>query len=54
MGLRITKSRIDLINEKIEEQQYFIIHDLIDDTGKPEGTKVVLKIKYRQLDEVFN
>jgi len=54
MGLSITKSRIDLINEKIEEQQYFVIHDLIDDTGKPEGTKVIIKIKCRQLSEVYN
>ncbi len=54
MGLNITKNRIDLINEKTEQQQNFIIHDLIDETGKPEGTKVVLKIKCRQLSEVYN
>jgi hypothetical protein len=54
MGLNITKKRIDLINEKTVPQQNFIIHDLIDETGKPKGTKVILKIKYRQLSEVHN
>ncbi len=44
MGLNITKNRIDLINEKTE-QQNFIIHDLVDETGKPAGTKVILKIR---------
>lgn len=54
MGLNITKSRIDIINEKTEEQQYFEIHDLTDDTGKPGGTRVVVKIKCRQLSGVYN
>ncbi len=54
MGLNITKNRINLINEKIDEQEYFIIHDLVDDIGKPGGTKVIIKIKYRQLSEVYN
>ncbi len=52
MGLNITKNRIDLINEKTEQQQNFIIHDLIDEAGKPAGTKVVLKIRIEASEQM--
>lgn len=52
MRLNITKRRVQLINEKTEEQQYFVIRDLIK--GKPEGTRVQFKINCKQLNKVHN
>ncbi|HZF65384.1 MAG TPA: histidine kinase [Chitinophagaceae bacterium] len=53
MGLQITAERLALHNGGREEDTFFTIEDLIDNEGKAEGTKVTLKIAYRDLAETY-
>ena len=52
MGLQITAERLALLNSNGDEKTFFHIEDLTDENGNPAGTKVVLKIHYRELNEV--
>ena len=49
MGLQITAGRLALLNRDSGEQTFFCIEDLKDDMGKPAGTKVILKMTYKDL-----
>ena len=50
MGMQITAERIALLNKDIE-QTIFDVEDLIDDKGQAAGTRVTLKIRYKDLVE---
>lgn len=50
-GLNITAERLALLNKDISEQTSFIIEDIIDNAGKPAGTRVILKMYCRNLVE---
>lgn len=45
MGMQITQQRIDIFNEQYKAESNVEIEDLTDHSGKPCGTRVVLKIK---------
>jgi sensor histidine kinase YesM len=52
MGLRITTERLALLNKDHNESTFFDIEDLTDDEGKSAGTRVILKMNYKNLTEV--
>ena len=53
LGIEIARERLALINgNRVDEKVAFDIEDLFDDTGLPAGTKVSLKIRFRQNNEV--
>lgn len=53
MGVQITLDRLALLGENEDQETHFQIEDLIDENGKPGGTKVKLKIRYRTLATIF-
>jgi hypothetical protein len=53
LGLQITTERLALLNRDIAEQTYFTIEDVTDKTGNAAGTKVILKIKHKDLAETI-
>jgi LytS/YehU family sensor histidine kinase len=52
MGLQITKERLALINKNTDLQTFFNIEDIFDKNGLPAGTKVILQINYKELNEL--
>jgi tetratricopeptide (TPR) repeat protein len=52
LGLQITKERLALLNEEFSSETFFNIEDLFDKEDKPCGTRVTLKINYKNLTEV--
>ena len=48
MGMEITKHRMALINDDANEKTFFEIEDMYDESGNGKGTRVVLKIKYKE------
>ena len=52
MGLKITKDRLAHLNRDNDEETFFKIEDVTDADGKPAGTKVILKMNYRDLTEI--
>jgi hypothetical protein len=52
MGLYITRERLALLNKDIDEQTYFNFEDIIDGEGNSGGTRVILKMRYKDLMEV--
>ncbi len=53
MGIQITRDRLALINGDIRDDKVvFDIEDRFDSKGEPAGTKVSLKIKFRQGKEL--
>lgn len=52
MGLYITRERLALLNKDIEEQTYFNFEDITDTEGNSAGTRVILKMRYKDLMEV--
>ncbi len=53
MGMQITAGRLALLNHEIE-QTFLHIEDLVDDKGQATGTKVTLKIRYRESIKEFS
>ncbi|MEP7230338.1 MAG: histidine kinase [Ginsengibacter sp.] len=54
MGLQITKERIALLDNEQGENS-IAIEDLYDDNGNAEGTKIILRIKYKvTVEKVFS
>jgi tetratricopeptide (TPR) repeat protein len=51
MGLHITTSRLALLNKDMNEQTFFNFEDIKDDEGNSAGTRVILKMHYRNLME---
>ena len=52
MGLHITKERLALLNQNADQQTFFNIEDLVDNRGEPAGTKIILKINYKDLAQI--
>lgn len=53
MGMQITAERLALLNKDVD-QTIFSIEDLVDASGQPAGTRVTLKIRYRETNEKFS
>lgn len=52
MGLKITTERLSLLNNKSNQETFFTIEDLTDENGNATGTRVHLKIFYKEMMEV--
>jgi CheY-like chemotaxis protein len=52
MGMQITADRLALLNKDVE-QTTFSVEDLVDAEGRAAGTKVTLKIRYKETIEEF-
>jgi LytS/YehU family sensor histidine kinase len=52
MGLQITRDRLVLLNENANEETFFHIEDIADYRGNVRGTKVILKMNFKNLTEV--
>ena len=53
LGIQIARERLALINGNMEDEKVaFDIEDMFDNAGLPAGTKVSLKIRFRQNNEV--
>ncbi len=52
MGLTITAKRLSLLNKDLGEQTSFKFEDILDEEGKPAGTRVILKMLCRNGMEV--
>ena len=52
MGLQITSDRLALLNKESDQSASFNVEDIMDAEGKPAGTKVILKMNYKDLMEV--
>ena len=52
MGLKITTERLSLLNNNSNEQTFFTIEDLTDESGNAKGTRVNLKIYFKEMIEV--
>ena len=53
MGLQITTERLALLNPDMDEQTFFNIEDITDDEGNVAGTRVILKMQYKDVIEAF-
>jgi LytS/YehU family sensor histidine kinase len=52
MGIQITRQRLSLINGNAEiAGNDFVIEDLIDDIGQAAGTKVILRLLYKEIND---
>ena len=51
MGLKITTQRLALLNRDKQVQTFFTIEDIVDENTNVAGTKVILKICYKELVE---
>jgi hypothetical protein len=51
MGLGITRERLALFSEENNAEADFEIEDLVDEIGRGTGTRVVLKIVYKEFVE---
>jgi hypothetical protein len=52
MGIKITTERLAMLNINLDGQNSFDVEDIIDDQGHQAGTRVILKMHYRNLMEV--
>ena len=53
MGLQITTERLALLNQEIDVPTFFNIEDITNDEGKAAGTRVILKMHYRDMTETI-
>ena len=52
MGIQITRQRLSLINGNAEiAGNDFVIEDLFDDFGHAAGTKVILRLMYKEIND---
>jgi tetratricopeptide (TPR) repeat protein len=54
MGLQITTERLALLNKNHDEQTFFDIEDITDNEGEPAGTRVILKMNYKDPTEAVS
>ena len=52
MGLQITKERLAFLTDR-NKQTIFILKILTDDEGNAAGTRVILKMHYRDMTEMI-
>ena len=48
LGMQVTQERLDILNEKTEEEVFVRFVDLKDDQGKPIGTRVELQMPFEE------
>ena len=53
MGMQITAERLALLNKDVEKTT-FTVQDLVDAEGQAAGTRVTIKISYRETIEEFH
>jgi len=53
MGLKITTQRLALLNQNKNVQTFYSIEDITDENKNVIGTKVILKISYKELTEEY-
>lgn len=53
MGMKITAERLALLNKDVEKT-IFSVEDLVDAEGQATGTRVTLKIRYKETVETFS
>lgn len=53
MGVKMTKERLALLNMDADEQTFFNVEDITDNDGNILGTRVILKMNYRNLMEAY-
>ena len=53
MGLKITKERLSLLNQGTTGGTFYEIEDVLDDNNEVTGTKVQLKIRYKESVEEY-
>jgi len=53
MGLQITTERLALLNKDTEVKTFFKIEDITDNEGNAAGTRVILKIHYKDMVEAY-
>lgn len=51
MGVQITVERLALLNKTTDQKSFFDIEDIMDKEGNTSGTKVELKIQYKNMME---
>lgn len=51
MGVKVTSKRLELLSRNENEQAIFTIKDLVDHEGNSAGTKVILQIRYKSLED---
>ena len=51
MGLEITRERLALFSEENNAEADFEMEDLVDEIGQGKGTRVILKIVYKEFIE---
>jgi tetratricopeptide (TPR) repeat protein len=51
LGLQITTQRLALLNQNKNVQTFYTIDDILDENKNVAGTKVILKIGYKELEE---
>jgi sensor histidine kinase YesM len=51
MGIQITKQRLALLNHDLNDDKFYAVDDLVDENGNALGTRVTLKIRYKELGE---
>ncbi len=51
--MQITVERLALLNKTIDQKSFFDIEDIMDKEGNTSGTKVELKIQYKDMIEAF-
>ena len=52
MGLQITTDRLALLNKNSNQQTFFRIEDIFDRNGLSAGTRVILKIHYKDISDI--
>jgi tetratricopeptide (TPR) repeat protein len=51
MGMKMTKDRLALLNRDIHEDTFLNVEDILDREGNVSGTRVILKMNYKNLME---
>jgi len=55
LGLKITTDRLALLNENKNVETFYQLHDLVDEKDEPAGTKIEIRIKYKdQITELIS
>ena len=52
MGMTLTLERLALINNDAENKTHFTLEDIVDEKGNAAGTRVTLKLHYKNLAEL--
>jgi LytS/YehU family sensor histidine kinase len=53
LGLKITNNRLALLNENNRDESFYDMDDIIDEEGNIGGTKVEVRIRYKDLVDEY-